>query len=182
VLTILAGYHDTEEQESKERRRLRRERHERQKKLDREVEVNRGSSAANRKGFMPSFPGGDEPPAPRGNYFTQRDKPSVSPSVPTPEQFNPRAAPALADLLDLLKSSRQKAMPTTVKFDTPYMMQEEAKFDSFESSDGNIVDPTTERSSTPYAMHGGEKFDPFACSDANTEEPTTERPSTPYAK
>jgi hypothetical protein len=29
------------------------------------------SSAANRKGFMPNTPGGDEPPAPRGSYFTQ---------------------------------------------------------------------------------------------------------------
>lgn len=40
------------------------------------------SSTANRKGFMPSASGGDEPSAPRVNYSTQRDKPGVAPDPP----------------------------------------------------------------------------------------------------
>jgi hypothetical protein len=40
------------------------------------------SSPANRKGFMLNGSGGDEPPAPRGNYSTQRDKPGVAPDPP----------------------------------------------------------------------------------------------------
>jgi len=43
------------------------------------------SRGANRKGFMPNTPGGDEPPAPRGHYVTQRDKPSVAPDLSSQE-------------------------------------------------------------------------------------------------
>lgn len=85
-----------------------------------------------RKGFMPNMSGGDEPPAPRGNYSTQRDKPSVAPEPPPrqPPQPTQRTATGRTDPLK--------------KFRDPDPA------------------PTTEpRVSTPYATHGGEKFNPF---------------------
>jgi len=48
------------------------------------------SSASNRKGFVPTTPGGDESPAPKGAYFTAR-KSSQAP--PPPPRNNP-APPA----------------------------------------------------------------------------------------
>ena len=55
MLIIPAAREEVEEQEAKakERRRLRREKYERQKR-ERSGEVDRRSTAANRKGFMPN--------------------------------------------------------------------------------------------------------------------------------
>lgn len=108
------------------------------------------TNAASRKGFMPNNPGGDEPPAPRGAYSTQRDKPSVAPDPPprqrpppVPESSRPSAART-----DPLKKFRMN--PPTME----------------------------ERVSTPYATHGGEKFNPFesaAAAAMNRSKSTRER-------
>ena len=70
------------------------------------------SSAANRKGFMPNTPGGDEPPAPRGNYFTNRDKPSVAPDLPAREPSSsaryPAQDPSQNPFPDPLRSSERR--------------------------------------------------------------------------
>jgi hypothetical protein len=107
------------------------------------------SSAANRKGFMPNTPGGDEPPAPKGNYFTQRDKPSVAPDLPSreppPSTGNDWAGP------DPLRQFREKVTPST---------------------------EPRERLSTPYATHGGEKINPFESANINRSKSTRERTDT----
>ena len=106
------------------------------------------TSAANRKGFMPNTPGGDEPPAPRGSYFTGRDKPSVAPDLPArdapPSAQN--AGPTQNAVPDPLRQFREKAMPE--------------------------MEP---RLSTPYATHGGEKLNPFESANINRSKSTRER-------
>lgn len=128
---------EEEEEAAQERRRLRRERHERQKQLDREGEVNRSSSAANRKGFMPNAPGGDEPPALRRHYFTQRDRPNVVPGLPArdPTPF------AQNTDLDSLRQSGEEAMPTAERSSTPYATHGGEKFNPFEIANVNTADP-----------------------------------------
>jgi hypothetical protein len=91
------------------------------------------TNASSRKGFMPNTPGGDEPPAPRGAYSTQRDKPSVAPDPP------PRRPPP-PEMSESARPSSSRADPLK-------------KF---------RMEPTMEeRVSTPYSTHGGEKFNPF---------------------
>lgn len=82
-----------------------------------------------RKGFMPNTPGGDEPAAPRGAYFTtQRAAPEPPPVPPrNPSPINPSASNANvgADPLNQFRDQPPQFEP---------------------------------RTSTPYATHGGEKF------------------------
>ncbi|KUJ16751.1 uncharacterized protein LY89DRAFT_63797 [Mollisia scopiformis] len=107
------------------------------------------TNASNRKGFMPNTPGGDEPPAPRGAYSTQRDKPTVAPEPP------PRRPPP---------ATTENPRPSTGRTDPLKKFR---------------MDPPTmeERVSTPYATHGGEKFNPFesAAAGINRSKSTRER-------
>lgn len=88
------------------------------------------------KRFAPSTPGGDEPAASKGAYFTQRDKPAVAPDLPARDLPIPtfkrrsREGPLMQDLSD---EDRQKY------FGTPK------------------AEP---RISTPYSTQGGEKLNP----------------------
>ena len=110
------------------------------------------SSAANRKGFMPNTPGGDEPPAPRGSYFTQRDKPNVAPDLPARDPPPPmqNAGP------DPLRQFRKAAMPTMEpRLSTPYATHGGEKFNPFESANINRSKSTRERTDTSDAKTNG---------------------------
>jgi hypothetical protein len=122
------------------------------------------SSAANRKGFMPNTPGGDEPPAPRGNYFTQRDKPSVAPDLPSREPPSSRdnAGP------DPLRQFREKVMPTMEpRISTPYATHGGEKFNPFESANINRSKSTRARNET---------YDPKSSSSPRTGDPNLKAP------
>lgn len=112
------------------------------------------SNNANRKGFMPNTPGGgDEPPAPMGAYFTERNKPMAPPEVPPRE---PREQfPREPSMRERPQSSRPIPNPLKHFQDKPM---------------GN--EP---RISTPYATHGGEKFNPFESTNVNRSKSTRER-------
>lgn len=132
-------------------------------------ERSHSSSAANRKGFMPNTPGGDEPPAPRGNYFTNRDKPSVAPDLPAREPSTsaryPAQDPSQNPFPDPLRSFRAKAMP------------------SMEPGPSMETRPPMEpRLSTPYATHGGEKLNPFESANLHRSKSTRERTDTSSAQ
>jgi hypothetical protein len=170
VLIIPAAHDEEEEQEALERRRRRREKHEREKR-ERNGKVERSSSATNRKGFMPNTPGaGDEPPAPRGNYVTQRDKPSAAPGAG--DGGNISGEPGRAGFAFKFGSTgdpesifhkflREQGMDA---WDGEYIFKD---FSGFGAGPDPVrkprekATPTPERLSTPYATHGGEKLNPF---------------------
>ncbi|PMD23492.1 hypothetical protein NA56DRAFT_701794 [Hyaloscypha hepaticicola] len=132
-------------------------------------ERSHSSSAANRKGFMPNTPGGDEPPAPRGNYFTNRDKPSVAPDLPAREPSSsaryPAQDPSQNPFPNPLRPFRAKAMP------------------SMEPRPSMETRPPMEpRLSTPYATHGGEKLNPFESANIHRSKSTRERTDTSSAQ
>lgn len=157
-MLIIPAAHD--EEEALERRRRRREKHEREKR-ERNGKVERSSSATNRKGFMPNTPGaGDEPPAPRGSYVTQRDKPSAAPGVsdggyisgePGPARFVFRFGDSESVFRELFRRDGDifKDFPGVGAGPDPVRKPREK------------ATPTPERLSTPYANHGGEKLNPF---------------------
>ena len=106
---------------------------------------------ASRKGFMPNTPGGgDEPPAPMGAYFTERNKPTAPPEVPPREPT--REQPPMRE-----RPQSSKPIPNPLKqFQDKPMVHEP-------------------RISTPYATHGGEKFNPFESTNINRSKSTRER-------
>ncbi|KAG9231321.1 hypothetical protein BJ875DRAFT_444198 [Amylocarpus encephaloides] len=107
----------------------------------------RRSDSVNKKGFVPGTPGGDEPAAPRGNYFTtQRAAPEPPPVPPrNPSPVPPNAHPSMAShMADPLRPFRDDA-------------------------------PVYEtRTSTPYATQGGEKFNPFEETNMHRSKSTRE--------
>jgi hypothetical protein len=113
------------------------------------------TGAANRKGFTPATPGGDEPAAPKGAYFTQH-KPQHAPEPP------PRARPVSTDNVQS-DSSRQNVQPDPLR---QFRQQ---------------VDPTgyEARQSTPYQTHGGEKLNPFDNANLNRAKSHRERSEKP---
>ncbi|KAL2060889.1 hypothetical protein VTL71DRAFT_8941 [Oculimacula yallundae] len=123
------------------------------------------SNTPNRKGFMPNTPGGgDEPPAPMGAYFTERNKPTVPPEVP------PRAPP-------------RESFPRE-----SFTREAYEEFDNKRPTSSNpIPNPLKQfqdkpmgnepRISTPYATHGGEKFNPFESTNINRSKSTRESQS-----
>ncbi|KAI9055026.1 hypothetical protein LZ554_002166 [Drepanopeziza brunnea f. sp. 'monogermtubi'] len=131
---------------------------------DREANTPRRSqstSAGNKKnGFMPNTPGGgDEPPAPMGAYFTDRNKPSVAPEVPPRE---PRPQRQTRPVPDPLAQFKDKAMAGEPRISTPYSTHGGEKFDPFESTNINRSKSTRER---PQRFDGD--FMPRAGSDSN---------------
>ncbi|CAG8952202.1 hypothetical protein HYFRA_00000942 [Hymenoscyphus fraxineus] len=102
-----------------------------------------------RKGFMPNTPGGDEPAAPRGAYFTtQRAAPEPPPVPPrNPSPINPSASTtnAGADPLNQFRDQRPQFEP---------------------------------RTSTPYATHGGEKFNLHESANIGRSKSTRESATT----
>ncbi|CZR62337.1 uncharacterized protein PAC_12234 [Phialocephala subalpina] len=86
-----------------------------------------------RKGFMPGTSGGDEPPAPRGNYSTQRDKPSVAPEPPPRQPPQPTQRTATGRT-DPLKKFRDPPTTTEPRVSTPYATHGGEKFNPFESA------------------------------------------------
>ncbi len=122
------------------------------------------SSAAHRKGFMPNTPGGDEPPAPRGNYFTQRDKPSVAPDLPSRDP-----PPSMDDARpDPLRQFREKVMPDMEpRISTPYATHGGEKFNPFESANIHRSKSTRERT---------DSFDTNGGSSPRTGEPHSKTP------
>jgi hypothetical protein len=105
----------------------------------------RSDSMGGRKGFMPNTPGGDEPAAPRGAYFTTTraaaEPPPVPPRNPSPIPPPAPATNADADLLNQFRESIPKYQP---------------------------------RTSTPYSTHGGEKFNPFESANIGRSKSTRE--------
>lgn len=106
----------------------------------------------NRTGFMPNTPGGDEAPAPRGNYFTARDKPTAPPVPPREPPPTMNGGP------DPLKQFREKAA----------MPSKEPHF-------GDAMPSTEPRISTPYANHGSEKFNPYDTTNLSRSKSTHDR-------
>lgn len=113
---------------------------------------------------MPNTPGGDEPAAPRGAYFTERNKSAQAPEPP------PRQTPVYEEI----PSSRFHPNPP------PRTSATTQGFDPHSST----VDPLRQfrqaevpyepRLSTPYATHGGEKLNPFDSSNMNRSKSTRE--------
>jgi curved DNA-binding protein CbpA len=101
------------------------------------------SGAANRKGFTPSTPGGDEPAAPKGAYFTQH-KSQYAPEPP------PRAPPTSTSYVQP-EPARQNVQPDPLR-----QFRQQVDPQSFEA-----------RQSTPYQTHGGEKLNPFDNANLN---------------
>ena len=113
------------------------------------------TGAANRRGFTPATPGGDEPAAPKGAYFTQH-KPQQAPEPP------PRGPPPASTNNVQPDPSRQNAQPDPLR--------------QFRQH----VDPTYEpRQSTPYQTHGGEKLNPFDSAHLNRSKSHRERSDRP---
>lgn len=92
---------------------------------------------------MPNTPGGDEPAAPMGAYFTGRNKPHAPPDPPprqaVPPMFNSTSNPTP----DPLRQFRERDRPS--------------------------VEP---RVSTPYASHGGEKTTLFGSANMSRSKST----------
>ena len=109
------------------------------------------SGASSRKGFTPATPGGDEPAAPKGAYFTQH-KSQYAPAPP------PRAPPASTSSVQP-ETSRHSVQPDPLR--------------QFRQQD----DPTAfeARQSTPYQTHGGEKLNPFDNANLNRSKSHRER-------
>ena len=99
--------------------------------------------AANRRGFTPATPGGDEPAAPKGAYFTEYK----SQYAPVP---SPRAQPA--PMHDVQSDPLEQNVPP----DPLRQFRQQ-------------VDPLAHesRQRTPYQTHGGEKLNPFDNANLN---------------
>ena len=117
----------------------------------------RSTGAANRRGFTPATPGGDEPAAPKGAYFTTH-KPQQAPEPP------PRGPPP--------------ASTNNIQPDSPRQNVRPDPFRQFRER----VDPYETRQSTPYATHGGEKLNPFDNANLNRSKSTHERSEIPGSK
>jgi curved DNA-binding protein CbpA len=103
----------------------------------------RSDSMNGRKGFMPNTPGGDEPAAPKGAYFTTQraapEPPPVPPRNPSPIPPTSSAKTAVPDPLNQFREAVTKDQP---------------------------------RTSTPYSTHGGEKFNPFESANVGRSKST----------
>ncbi|PSS25891.1 hypothetical protein M430DRAFT_208043 [Amorphotheca resinae ATCC 22711] len=87
-------------------------------------------TSSNRKGFMPNTPGGDEPAAPRGAYFTQRDR---SAQVPPPRDAG--ASTYERPPVDPLGQFRERVdVAFEPRQSTPYATHGGEKFNPFESA------------------------------------------------
>jgi hypothetical protein len=102
-----------------------------------------------RRGFMPNTPGGDEPAAPRGAYFTTQraapEPPPVPPRNPSPIPPTSSASKPVPDPLNQFRDPVPKNQP---------------------------------RTSTPYSTHGGEKFNPFESANVGRSK-STRQPEQP---
>jgi hypothetical protein len=119
------------------------------------------SSAQNRKGFMPNTPGGDEPAAPRGAYFTERNKSAQAPEPP-PRQYIPDDMPGPHYYPKPPQRTSQAFEPQSPTADPLRRSRQKAEA------------PYEPRISTPYATHGGEKLNPFDASNMNRSKSTRE--------
>ncbi|RDL35774.1 uncharacterized protein BP5553_06386 [Venustampulla echinocandica] len=123
-----------------------------------------------RKGFMPNTPGGDEPAAPRGAYFTtQRAPPDPPPRKPSPSVSN--VAP------DPLKQFRDKASNFEPRVSTPYATHGGEKFNPFETANISRSKSTREPSSSKHVPRTGS--DPNLASPRRTTTFADQYPSKP---
>jgi hypothetical protein len=134
------------------------------------------SNAANRKGFQPNTPGGDEPPAPRGAYATKRDKPTAPP--PPPRQ--PAFATTSSVQPDPLEQFRKDELPSMEpRSSQPYTTHGGEKFSPYEAN------PNIGRSKS--TREGSGRFDdgyvPRTGSDSTLNTPQRARSSAqrPYS-
>ncbi|KAE8447783.1 hypothetical protein EG329_010177 [Mollisiaceae sp. DMI_Dod_QoI] len=95
------------------------------------------TNATSRKGFMPNTPGGDEPPAPRGAYSTQRDKPTVAPEPP-PRRPPPSTERPSTGRSDPLKQFREESATMEPRVSTPYATHGGEKLNPFESAAAGV--------------------------------------------
>ena len=110
------------------------------------------TGASHRKGFTPATPGGDEPAAPKGAYFTQH-KSQYAPEPP------PRA-PATSSHNVQPDAPRQNVQPDPLR-----QFREQVNPTGYDS-----------RQRTPYQTHGGEKLNPFDNANLNRSKSHRERP------
>ncbi|TVY37483.1 Meiotically up-regulated protein [Lachnellula subtilissima] len=102
------------------------------------------TSASARKGFMPNTPGGDEPAAPRGAYFTTRaPPPEVPPRNPPPVNSANVGADPLRQFRDIEGDDK---VPNLEKRYTPYATHGGEKLNPFESANLNRSKSTREPS------------------------------------
>ncbi len=132
---------------------------------------------------MPSTPlGGDEPPAPMGAYFTQRNKPNTPP-MPPPRENVPSREP----VPDPLRTFRDK---TTSSMDTrksqPYATHGGEKFNLFESANMGRSQSTrtrTEKNSVPRTGSDSNLDSPRrAKASSFAERPSARQPKPAYTE
>lgn len=87
-----------------------------------------------RKGFMPNTPGGDEPAASKGAYFTQQYKSAVPPDLPARE---PKSASKPSRAEPDLQYRSSQAPPAESRISTPYAGHGGEKLNPFESASVN---------------------------------------------
>jgi hypothetical protein len=123
------------------------------------------TNASARKGFMPNTPGGDEPAAPRGAYFTTRAPP------PAPPPRNPPAGSSANVGADPFAQFRDgegdDKIPNLEKRYTPYATHGGEKLNPFESANLNRSKSTRGKS--------GSKNVPRTGSDPNLSSPRQSR-------
>ena len=122
-------------------------------------------SSSNRRGFTPNTPGGDEPAAPKGAYFTSQNRPVPPPPPPRNEEEPFARAPHP----DPLKQFRQTP---DVQFEerqsTPYATHGGEKFNPFETANMSRSKSNRVPSSSKYDSSNGM---PRVGSDPNLNSP-----------
>ncbi|KAH6673344.1 hypothetical protein B0J14DRAFT_666603 [Halenospora varia] len=115
----------------------------------------RSQSTSAKKGFMPNTPGGDEPAAPRGAYFTQR----AAPPDPPPRQPPPRSPtlpPRENVAPDPLKQFRDQGPQFEPRLSTPYATRGGEKLNPNGSANVNRSKSTREPGSKQVPRTGSD--------------------------
>ena len=126
----------------------------------------RSSSMNGRKGFMPNTPGGDEPAASKGAYFTTQRAAPGPPPVP-PRNPSPMGPPPSTNHAgnDPLRQFRDQ--PYEPRASTPYSTQGGEKFNPFESA--NISRSKSTREPKHSQNINETNSDPFLASPQRTQ-------------
>lgn len=127
------------------------------------------SSHAAKKGFMPNTPGGDEPAAPKGSYYTTRTAPPEPPPRTVPTRSSAYVGP---DPLQQFRDGEgDDKIPNLEKRYTPYATHGGEKLNPFESANLNRSKSTRE----PSGKTGSKNFSRVG-SDPNLSSANPRRP------
>jgi hypothetical protein len=136
-------------------------------------------NSSHRKGFTPNTPGGDEPAAPKGAYYTHRDKPAHAPP-PSDTQAPTQEQPAVDPL-------RHFKVKPSVQFEsrqsTPYATRGGEKFNPFETININRSKSTrlpSNRYSSGSMPRVGSDSNLNSANRPRPQEPGFPRPNSTY--